>query len=377
MRQRRIWLILPLIVLAYISIFAFIRINNPNQVQFNFYQDWKKNYLIKRNNKQVFVNAGSKKNPLALSEAQGFGLIITAKAGKRGWASEQEFEKLLNYYLAHRDYVGNQHNQKTSLMQWKQYYNHHQKWVSEYNSATDGDLYIAAALDTASRVWPQKAKYYQKLETKLANDILKYEYNPKTNALTTGDWVSLHSKYANLMRTSDVIPFIFTNLAEKTNNKCWLVIQDSMVNKLTLLSNQHPTGLIPDFAWISKNGARAVKPNTIAGKNDGYYAYNACRLPMMLAKGNDKHAQKVEKKILKYFSKQGNIFGGYKLDGTQLVRNQSPSFSAPIFFAVNQHRGQGYDNLFISQKYIFSKPLAKNDYYGATLTTLVAVEGWD
>lgn len=36
--------------------------------------------------------------------------------------------------------------------------------------------------------------------------------------------------------------------------------------------------------------------------------------------------------------------------------------------------GQGFDNLFVSQQYIYSKPLPQDDYYGATLTTLVAVD---
>ena len=377
MKQKIMWVILPIIIANYIATFYFIRTKNPEQIQIKTYQDWKKNYLVTKNSNQVFVNAGTNKHPVALSEAQGFGLIITAKAGKRGWASETEFDKLLNYYLAHQDYVGDHHTQKVSLMQWKQYYNHHGKWVSEYNSATDGDLYIATALNTAAKVWPQKANYYHSLEAKLANDILRYEYNPQTGALTTGDWVRLDSYYANLMRTSDVLPFVFTNLAKTTGNKQWYAVQDSMLEKLVKLSKQHKTGVVPDFAWVGKNYAKPVAPKTIAGKNDGYYAYNACRVPIMLAKSESPKAKFVEKRILHYFSKQYNVFGGYKLNGERLVKNQSPSFSAPIFYAVNQYRGQGYDNLFVSQKYIFSKALPKNDYYGATLTTLVAVEGWE
>ena len=106
MKQKIMWVILPIIIASYIATFYFIRTKNPEQIQIKTYQDWKKNYLVTKNSNQVFVNAGTNKHPVALSEAQGFGLIITAKAGKRGWASETEFDKLLNYYLAHRDYVG-------------------------------------------------------------------------------------------------------------------------------------------------------------------------------------------------------------------------------------------------------------------------------
>lgn len=140
------------------------------------------------------------------------------------------------------------------------------------------------------------------------------------------------------------------------------------------LSNQHKTGLIPDFAWASKKSVKAVAPKTIAGKNDGYYAYNACRLPWILAKGHDAKSRLIERRMLKYFAKQNIVYGGYKLTGKTLVKNQSPSFSAPIFYGVNHFRGQGFDNLFVSQQYIYSKPLPQDDYYGATLTTLVAVD---
>lgn len=72
-------------------------------------------------------------------------------------------------------------------MSWRQSYNKEGQWVDDHNSATDGDLYIAAALHRAAKVWPQKAPYYHKLEQQIATDIMKYEYNPTTHMLTVGD----------------------------------------------------------------------------------------------------------------------------------------------------------------------------------------------
>lgn len=40
---------------------------------------------------------------------------------------------------------------------------------------------------------------------------------------------------------------------------------------------------------------------------------------------------------------------------------------------MNENRNQGYDNLFASQQYIFSKKLPKDNYYDAALTTMAAV----
>ena len=116
-------------------------------------------------------------------------------------------------------------------------------------------------------------------------------------------------------------------------------------------------------------------PNTVAGKYDGDYSANACRVPMMLAKSNDPRAQKILNKMMRFFSEQYYITAGYSLNGHRLVKYQSNSFSAPIFYAVSCNRNEGYDNLFASQKHIFSKPLTEKNYYDATLTTLAALEG--
>lgn len=88
MKNKLIGVFFLLIVFGYIAVFFLIRINNPKQVQLKTYQEWKKEYLVNKGHNQTFVNAGSRKNPIALSEAQGFGLIITTKAAKLGWAKE-------------------------------------------------------------------------------------------------------------------------------------------------------------------------------------------------------------------------------------------------------------------------------------------------
>lgn len=367
------WLVIGLIAVVYIGALFGVRLENPKLIQQKFYQQWRDTYLIKKSSQQTFVNTSNDRhNPVALSEAQGYGLQITARAGGKGWATHQEFDHLLNYYLAQRDSVG---TTKTYLMRWRQSINKHGKWTSEDNSATDGDLYTAVALSYAAKVWPQRRNYYHKIESRIAADILKYEYNSRTKTLTVGDWATSKSKYYTLMRTSDVMPLVFERLYHDTNDRRWLVVKDKMLDRLVDLSNQHKTGLVPDFAWVTSNKARPVKSKTVASKNDGAYSANACRVPMMLADSNDPRAQKVLKKMMKFFSDQYYITAGYTLNGKRLNSYQSLSFSAPIFYAVSINRNQGYDNLFSSQKFIFSKPLPKNNYYDATLTTIAALEG--
>ena len=79
--------------------------------------------------------------------------------------------------------------------------------------------------------------------------------------------------------------------------------------------------------------------------------------------------------MMKFSSRRSYVTAGYTLAGKKLNHYQSASFSAPIFLAVSRNRNHGYDNLFASQKFIFSKPLPKDNYYDATLTTIAAMEG--
>lgn len=94
----------------------------------------------------------------------------------------------------------------------------------------------------------------------------------------------------------------------------------------------------------------------------------------MLANSNNKVAKKIENRMLKFFSKQNVVTAGYTLSGKAINNYVSASFSAPIFCAVSFNRKEGYDNLFMSQQYIFAKRLPQNNYYDAALTTIAALD---
>lgn len=369
------WFLTALIAIIYTATLIVIRIENPHHIQTESYRCWRETYIIKQSANRAFVNTSNNRaKPVALSEGQGYGLYVTAAAGQHGWAKSRDFDQLLNYYLAHRDYVGNHHQTPTYLMQWRQYQkNGH--WTSDINSATDGDLFIAMALHQAARVWPKRAGYYRNLERHLTSDILTYEYNPHTRSLTVGDWATSKSKYYRLMRTSDVAPTFFDTFYQSSHDQRWRIVKNGMLDHLADLSTQHRTGLVPDFAWVTADSAKPVKPWTVASKNDGNYSANACRVPMMLANSKDPRAQKTLTRMMKFFSRQSHVTAGYTLAGKKLNHYQSASFSAPIFLAVSRNRNHGYDNLFASQKFIFSKLLPKDNYYDATLTTIAAMEG--
>lgn len=352
-------------MLALIGSFIYVRYDSKKQIGMNYYRQWSKYYVKKINNTAYINSQPSAKNPVSISEGQGYGMLICALEGENGNISNQEFEKLNNYYLDHR--MGS-----TALMSWKQtiYKN---KIKDEANNATDGDLYIAYSLIKASKVWPKEKDKYLKEATAILDDILKYNYNPQLKILTVGNWANEKSKYYNMMRTSDVVPQQFDAFYELTGDKKWLEIKNSMLGYLSKLSAQSKAGLVPDFAWVTKSGTKPVAANTIASKYDGDYYYNACRVPYNLAQSNDNLSKKVLNNIMNFFMKKNKVYGGYYLDGKVIDRHKSETFGAPLLYAAINNSEQ-YDKLFQQEKFLVMRPLVKKNYYEAALITLVAVQ---
>lgn len=359
---------LIVIIVTFSGIMAYIRFDNNRLIPKNFYRSWSQVYVVTRKN-YAYVNTTPEKiNDTALSEGQGYGMLIAALAAEKGYANKQKFDQLYNYYLAHREIIN---KKQTQLMRWKQVIN--KKTITdEKNSATDGDLYIAQSLIVAHKLWPHDKRYLRQAKA-ICCDILTYEYNSQNNMLTVGDWANRKSKYYNLMRTSDVTLEIFNNFYKISGDHTWLSIKKSMLTYLSQLSHQHKSGLVPDFAWIKNKTATPIKGKVTGSKYDGDYYSNACRVPMLLATSNNKLAKDTLYRMLNFFKKQQTITAGYTLKGKPLNNYQSPMFSAPIFLAVMKHRNESYDNLFQSQQYIFFQSLPKDNYYPATLTTLVTL----
>ena len=138
------------------------------------------------------------------------------------------------------------------------------------------------------------------------------------------------------------------------------------------ISSQSETGLLPDFIWAEKSGARLVDANTIESQYDGAYSYNACRLPYHLSQSQDERSQKVVQKMMNFFMKERRVYAGYDMNGTALNQYQAGSFLAPITYASD--KGEGYLKLLQQNKYIFTQDLPLDNYYDATMITMIALE---
>lgn len=370
-----VWIVAAVVAIVYVATLFFVRVESQSNMQRRAYEGWRQNYVVSKNGHEAFVNTSNDgARQIALSEGQGYGMYLTAAAGSKGLARRQDFDDLLHYYLQHRDVVGGERNISTYLMQWRQY-NKGDAWVSQDNSATDGDLYIAASLYRASTVWPSRASQYREIGRRLTNDILSYEYNDATHTLTVGDWATEGSQYYNLMRTSDVMPVFFDEFYRSTHDKRWLMAKDAMLDRLSELSGEYETGLVPDFAWVTEKDARAVHGKTVASVHDGAYSFNACRVPMMLASSSDPRAKAILHRLLRFFNQQETLASGYSLDGERLNNYQSNSFTVPLVYAASQSRQGEYDRILLNKHGILTEPIKPDSYYDATLTTMALVEG--
>lgn len=345
----------------------YIRNSSREQISMSYYNQWEHYYMKETNHgKSAYIDSQPKaKHPVSISEGHGYGMLMCAIEGKKGKVSQKQFEKLNNYYLNHR--MGS-----TALMTWKQtiYKN---KIKVEKDNATDGDIYIAYALIQASKAWPDSKDKYLHEAKEILSDILKYNYNDELNILTVGNWADKDSKYYNMIRTSDIMPIQFDAFYHTTKDKRWLKVKASMLGYLKQLSDQHDSGLVPDFAWVTKKKVEPVKPNTVASEYDGDYYYNACRVPYNLAQATDKNSKAILKKIMNFFISKNRVYAGYYLDGKIIDRHQSRTFGAPLLYAAMCNKKK-YDKLFEQEKFILMEPVSRNNYYEAVLTELVAVQ---
>ncbi|MFT8567245.1 MAG: glycosyl hydrolase family 8 [Liquorilactobacillus satsumensis] len=334
----------------------------------SLFEQWHSKYIKATANGNYVNGALPQKKATALSESQGYGMLVTIQAAQKGWATQHDFNRLVTYYLNH------QINAQNHLMAWKQTKEGNSMVTAAKNnvSATDGDLDIAYSLLQADSFLGSTGKVnYQQLAHKILNSLLRYTYQRETNLLTVGDWALNSPQYSKLIRTSDLIPAYYQYFYRKTKNQSWKLIAKKSVAVLNTLSAQNKTGLLPDFAYSQLNTVSGATPYSLEGANDDNYAWNATRIPWRLALNNSQVLQKINKKLLSFFAKQSTIHAGYTLSGKQLVPYSSMAFTAPIAVAAMQNSKQFAALSAATKKSVLNDKLTGN-YYADTLQVLSA-----
>jgi endo-1,4-beta-D-glucanase Y len=296
-----------------------------------FYNQWKQQYLATvpyaPDQMYVFYNEDGESDPenaVAVSEGQGYGMILSAYMG-----DQANFDSLFRFCLAFPSSIT-----PSFLVGWQQV---DEDGTIDYfpdggdHSATDGDMDVAYALLLADKQWGSSGNInYLAYANTMMSSILLKDVNLSKFSLKLGDWVTNNDqKFGKATRPSDFILNHLRCFAAASEDSRWLSLIDktySIINELyTNFSNN--TGLLPDFVEFKNNAYVPAEGDFLEREADGDYSWNSCRTPWRIATdyilSGDMRAL-TQLTILNNWirgaaSNQAyNINAGYELNGTLL-----------------------------------------------------------
>lgn len=332
-----------------------------------FYEQWKKRYIKPGCHPgEYYVWFERKGNKQSVSEGQGYGMVITALMAGADPAAKQTYDGLYQYYHAH---PGNH----PYLMAWAQKKNCKDL---DKSSATDGDMDIAYSLLLADKQWGSNgAINYLKEAQKMIAAIMQHEINPKTYSILLSDAIEYDSKDYFDTRSSDFMPAHFKAFEKATNDKRWGKV---ISNTYKLFDHMEQTyspdaGLIPDFIQHINEKPIPAKAHYLESPYDGYYNYNACRVPWRIATDylltGDLRAKAINDKINRWIrettqNKPDNISAGYTLAGNDIKHRyfEALSFIGPFAVSamVDKKNQQWLNDVW---DYLVNFKLKDYDYY--------------
>lgn len=341
----------------------------------NFYTQWKKHYIKNiHNNTESYVWFEEPGKKQCVSEGQGYGMVITALMAGYDPSAKITFDNLFRYYKAHPS------NRGKHLMAWAQ--NADDKDVDP-GSATDGDLDIAYSLLLANTQWGSKGaiNYLQEARA-MITDIMQYEINQKTWSVLLSNSIEWDSKDYFDTRTSDFMPGNFKAFRQATGDGRWDKVIDNNYKLFALMQDKYSpdAGLVPDFIVHINKTPKPAPPHYLESVYDGYYNYNACRVPWRvgvdyLLTGDERSkafVQKINKWIRETTSNNTyNLSAGYTLAGNDIKGRyfEALSFITPFAVSamVDQHNQQWLNKVW---DYSVKFKMKDFDYYDNTIKLL-------
>jgi endo-1,4-beta-D-glucanase Y len=332
----------------------------------------------------VFYNdAGDNGDAITVSEAHGYGMVLTALMAGHDADAHAEFDALFAYFRAHPG------RQTPALMAWQQVTGCRTA-PDGGGTATDGDLDIAYALLLADAQWGSAGPIDYRAEAlKTIAAIKCVEINVGNPSIKLGDWVTDTSKKRHDTRPSDFMPDHFRAFARATGDPLWTKLIDRGYAALDSLQTKHAprTGLIPDFVRaLNTAQPEPAPPRYLEGRHDGEYYYNSCRVPWRLGTDlvltGEPRAKTVLERLNTFIVADSGgdpayIHPGYRLDGQAIHDDYtSMSFTAPLAVGAmtSVDRQAWLDALWQN---IVANPSDDDDYYGVSIKvqTLLVVSG--
>lgn len=305
----------------------------------SFYTQWKKRFIKRspaKNESFVwFENVGKKQ---CVSEGQGYGMIILALMAGYDQSAQKTYDRLYTYYKHHPS------AKSGYLMAWAQYTNGKDL---DNTSATDGDMDIAYSLLLADKQWGSKgAINYLAAAKNAINAIMQYEINHQTWSVLLSDGVESGSKDFFDTRSSDFMPANFKAFYHAVPDYRWVKVINTNYRLFGIMQKKYSpdAGLFPDFMVDLNKKPRPAPPHFLESIYDGYYNYNACRVPWKIGTdyllSGDQRSKIICGKINRWIRETTqnntyNISAGYTLGGHDVKGRyfEALSFIGP--FAVS------------------------------------------
>lgn len=320
-----------------------IKPNHISQIKLDrltrsFYEQWSNRYIRSGCHPgEYYVWFERKGNKQCVSEGQGYGMIITALMAGADPSAKITYDGLYQYYRAHS---GNH----SYLMAWAQGKNCKNL---DKSSATDGDMDIACSLLMANKQWGNKGQInYLQEARKMIAAIMQHEINPQTYSILLSDAIEYDSKDYYDTRSSDFMPANIKAFESANNDARWGRVIDNNYKLFSYMERTYSpdAGLVPDFIRHVNKTPEPAPSNYLESPYDGYYNYNACRVPWRIATdyllSGDTRAKAINDKINKWIrettkNKPDNLSAGYTLAGNDIKYRyfEALSFIGP--FAVS------------------------------------------
>jgi endo-1,4-beta-D-glucanase Y len=303
-----------------------------------------------------------------VSEGMGYGMLISVLMAGYDTQARTLFDGLLKVVRSHPAY-----NTDPALMDWR--INADCSSGGGGWNAMDGDLDIAMALLMADKQWGSSGSVNYKAEALKTITALKSK-NMQPDGRTKG----LPSAENN--RTSDYMIGHFKAFKRATGDVFWDAASDKAFYLFNTIQANYAssTGLIPDFI-INTGSNPAPSTGYIGDGNDkeGYYWWNACRIPWRLATdyvtSGDARTKTVLTKMMTFFnnstgSNPAGIMSGYALNGTALATYANASFIGP---ATAGAMVDAKFQPFLNNLWTYSAANPSNGYYDNELQFLSLV----
>ena len=245
------------------------------------WNQWKAAYLLPAGEGEYFVkyndDKAKKEEPgITVSEAHGYGMLLTAYMAGYDPEAKTYFDGLYKYYKAHQSKI------TPLLMAWKQ--NELFEDIEGVDSATDGDLDIAYALLLADNQWGSNGPINYRQDAKdMINAIMQGDVNrePSFWTLKMGDAQKSTSAKGKATRPSDFMLDHLRVFENVTGDSRWHDVRVKTYSIIDTMYNgfSHTTGLLPDFVIYKNNSYQPAGPGFEEEDTDGDYSYNSCRTP--------------------------------------------------------------------------------------------------